>query len=678
MNIRIQTLQLTNFKCFRQKEFEFKEDIVTIRGRNGVGKTTIFDAILFCLFGKNSQDQTKFNIKTTDDQGDIIPHLDHSVELTLLVDCLKGDFDSGAIGPHTISLKHSVKEKWNKKRGSIEEVFAGDTHEYFVNGELYTAQDYKKYIASLIDEQTFRILTNPQYFTALKWQDQREILTRMVGNIEPEVIANTEELAALMRSLQADGEDIIAYKKHLGYQIKKIKEALDKIPVRMEEQNKALPEKLDWADIQTSLNNKQTILKGIESDILNLKQGNGSDLKRKELNNQISETTASIDKLRYEAESKARELAGEKAKKVNEQSLKFSEALNNQRLMEQTIEGDNRLIARCEEVIKDSDAELEQLRGEWPTRKFEWSEDMSVCPTCGQILPQELLQEKKRTMLENFNRNLEAAKQSLRDKAKKLKDNVEEVKKELKSLNEKLTSDTEALAKMKEEINVIHSEKAKIEKEPTATADELLSENGKYVKLLSQLHELQDALESVTDSEDNREKLAELEANKAQYEAEIANYQTQLASKAQYDKIQKLIEGIEEEQKDLVRQLSELEKQEDIARQYEDRQNAILEERVNQHFKITSWKMFRTVVNNGDPYNEPYCECYDLNGTAYHDGLNQASRLNIGLDIINCMSKIYNVSAPVIIDQSESTLDIFPTTGQQLRLQVYDSELSIA
>jgi DNA repair exonuclease SbcCD ATPase subunit len=671
MDIRISKLELTNFKCFREKSFGFGSDIVTIQGRNGVGKTTIFDAILFCLFGKNSQDQTKFDIKTHDEQGNIIPHLDHSVEMELHI------YPSNGSDVRVISLRHSVKEKWTKKRGATEEIFAGDTHEYYVNGELYTAGDYKKYIASLIDEQTFRILTNPQYFTSLKWQDQRDILTRMVGSIEPEVIANTDELAALVRQLDDSNDDIISYKKHLGYQIKKIKEQLEKIPVRLEEQNKALPEKLDWAGIKTILNNKQTFLKGVESDILTIKQGNGSDVKRKELTNQISETTAAIDKLRYEAESKARDLASEKAKKVNEQSLKFSEALNNQRLMEQTIEGDKRLISRCEETIMECGTELEQLRIAWPTRKFEFDPQIEICPTCGQPLPPDLLYEMETQMEENFKRALESEKQSLRDKAAKVKENMASAEKELKSLNEKLASDTEALTKMKEEINVIHSEKARLEKMHTWSVEELLLENDTYVKLATQLERLNTELISLTDSEDNREKLTELEGVKALCEAEIANLQCQLATKTLYDKIFSLIDGINAEQKDLVQQLSELELKEDIARQYEDRQNEILESRVNEHFKITRWKMFRTVVNNGDPYNEPYCECYDLNGTAYHDGLNQAARLNIGLDVINAMSNVYNTSAPVIIDQSESTLNILPTSGQQLRLQVVDTDLQI-
>ena len=683
MDIRISKLELTNFKCFREKSFDFGSDIVTIQGRNGVGKTTIFDAILFCLFGKNSQDQTKFDIKTHDSEGNIIPHLDHSVEMELEIVRNSSPINEGMVKNGVIStqlnviLKHSVKEKWTKKRGATEEIFAGDTHEYYVNGELFTAGDYKKYIASLIDEQTFRILTNPQYFTSLKWQDQRDILTRMVGSIEPEVIANTDELAALVRQLDDSDDDIISYKKHLGYQIKKIKEQLDKIPVRLEEQNKALPEKLDWPEIQNELTNQQALLKSIEADILTIRQGNGSDVKRTELRSQISETTHEMFNLTKEANDMAWSLRDSHRKLVSEISLKFNEAVNNQRLMEQTIEADGRLISRCEECIADCDKELERLRLAWPSRKFEVDPDLRMCPTCGQILPESQYSELVGKMRDNFNKALEEEKQSLRDKAAKIKQTKMEAEQERISSANKLDADNEKLTKIKEEINAIFANKAKIEKEPVKTADDILAENAKYAEFTKKLSELKAAEQNLTDTGNDTEELTELEASKAQHEAEIANLQGQLATKSQYDKILSLIDGINAEQKDLVQQLSELELKEDIARQYEDRQNEILESRVNEHFKITRWKMFRTVVNNGDPYNEPFCECYDLNGTAYHDGLNQAARLNIGLDVINAMSNVYNTSAPVIIDQSESTLNILPTNGQQIRLQVVDTDLQI-
>jgi hypothetical protein len=157
---------------------------------------------------------------------------------------------------------------------------------------------------------------------------------------------------------------------------------------------------------------------------------------------------------------------------------------------------------------------------------------------------------------------------------------------------------------------------------------------------------------------------------------DIADYQILLSSKAQYDKILALIDGINEEQKELVKQLSELEKQEDIARQYQFRQNQLLESRINEHFKLVQWRLFRTVNNGGDSFDEPFCECY-VNGIPYHAGLNQAMRLNAGLDICEALCKFYNVSAPIVIDNAESNLNIYPTTGQQIRLQVYESDLSL-
>ena len=675
MNIRIQSLSLTNFKCFRSKEFQFGEDIVTIRGRNGVGKTTIFDAILFCLFGKNSQDQTKFNIKTHDEQGNIIPHLDHAVEMTLELSKNREGIEQTDI--MHVTLRHSVKEEWKKKRGYSEEVFAGDTHEYFVNGELYTAKDYKTYIASLIDEQTFRILTNPQYFPSLKWQDQRAILTKMVGDIEPEVIANTEDLAKLVHTLDDSNDDIVAYKKHLSYQIKKVKEQLDKIPVRLEEQNKALPEKADWDSVAEDLTKTRKELAELEAKIASIMQGGGSDVKREEITNQISKTTVAIDKLRIEAQAEEAKAQSEKRQKVSEFSIKFNNELNNQKLMDQTIEADKRMIERCEESIKECENELERLRLAWPNRKFSVDGDVNVCPTCGQPLPADVVEGKIETLRQNFNAALEAEKQSLREKAAKVKKDMEAAKNELQDIKEKLSSDEESLEAIKANINTIFAEKAKVEKQPIKSADEILSENGNYIGLMEQLGQLKAKLETIDNSDDKQKEIAELSETKSSLNESIEVFTQQLAGKVLYDKVLSLIEGINEEQKSLVEQLSELERKEDVAKQYEDRQNEILEERVNEHFKITRWKMFRTVVNGGDSYNEPYCECYDLNGTAYHDGLNQAARLNAGLDIINAMANIYGVSAPVIIDQSESTLNILETVGQQLRLTVADTDLQI-
>jgi hypothetical protein len=229
---------------------------------------------------------------------------------------------------------------------------------------------------------------------------------------------------------------------------------------------------------------------------------------------------------------------------------------------------------------------------------------------------------------------------------------------------------------MKEVINNIFADKAKEEKAPIPVLDELLAADLEYQETVKKITEYEEKLNSITDSDDNREQLTTLEQQRSQQSELLAQIQQQLATRTQYDRILALIDGINEEQKDLVRQLSELEKKEDIARQYQFRQNQLLEERINQHFKLVQWKLFRTVNNGGDSFEEPFCECY-VNGIPYHAGLNQAARLNAGLDIINALCKFYNVAAPICLDNSESCINIMQTAGQQVRLQVTDTDLQL-
>jgi DNA repair exonuclease SbcCD ATPase subunit len=361
---------------------------------------------------------------------------------------------------------------------------------------------------------------------------------------------------------------------------------------------------------------------------------------------------------------------------VSEYFIKFNNELNNQKLMDQTIEADKRMIERCEESIMDSEKELERLRLAWPNRKFSVDGDVNVCPTCGQPLPADVVEGKIETLRQNFNAALEAEKQSLRDKAAKVKKDKEDAEKELETTKQKLVTDTSSLGVIKENINTIFFEKAKEEKKPLPTLDDFLPCNEEYQEALREKTNLECELNSVTDSDDNKEMLADLREKREKLVQLASDWQTQLATRQQYDKITSLIKGINEEQKDLVKQLSELEKQEDVARQYQFRQNQLLEERINKHFSLVQWRLFRTVNNGGDSFEEPFCECY-VNGIPYHAGLNQASRLNAGLDIINALCKFYNVAAPICLDNSESCINIMQTAGQQVRLQVTDTDLQL-
>lgn len=672
MKIAITRLELTNFKCFRQKTITFSPDVTTISGRNGVGKTTIADAILWCLFGKNTQGQSDFDLKTHDSDGNPIPNLDHSVELTLSV--------VSDASPSEITLKRTLKETWIKKRGSSENVFKNNTTEYMFNGNVVTATDYKKLISGIISEDIFRVITNPSYFPSLKWQQQREFLTQLAGEVV--VDENNTEFADLVAQLNATNEDIIAYRKHLSYQIKQVKNKLDMIPVRLEEQHKALPEPLDWSALEAEFASVAGQQKEVEAKIASIRSGNGDDVRKQELRTMLDDKYRLLRTEEQRLQKQAFDQQAEKEYEVVKLTSQFRQLLNDKRDLENTLPSFDKMTERCQETLAQCEKDAQAIREEWANnqgRHLHFGENESTCPTCGQPLPQEQIAEKRQKAEANLNADKARIKQELKERADKVIALRTDTEAELKSIEQKKADAEKNLNDIREQFNKVFSDKQKAEKEKESVPSyEFLKENSNTIaairiEIANLEAELQKA--SVT-SEEDQQQLDALESQKSEYAATLSQLQSKLSSKEQYDKIQYLINGIKTEEQGLVAQLSELERKEDVAIRYQDRQNAILESRINQHFSIVQWRLFRTVNNGGDPFQEPYCECY-VDGVAYHDGLNQAARLNAGLDIIATLCKHYNVSAPIVIDNSESTINILPTESQQIRLEVCNSELEI-
>ena len=126
-NVVINSISLQNFKGIRDLTVNFGERQTTISGRNASGKTTIFDAFTWCLFGKDSQGRSDttnggFMVKTVNEKGDPIPYLEHSVTVEL---CVNGQ---------QVILTRELVEEWGTTRGSSEQRFKGNTTHYYVDG----------------------------------------------------------------------------------------------------------------------------------------------------------------------------------------------------------------------------------------------------------------------------------------------------------------------------------------------------------------------------------------------------------------------------------------------------------------------------------------------------------------------------------------------------------------
>ena len=91
-----------------------------------------------------------------------------------------------------------------------------------------------------------------------------------------------------------------------------------------------------------------------------------------------------------------------------------------------------------------------------------------------------------------------------------------------------------------------------------------------------------------------------------------------------------------------------------------------IDRKVADKFKLARFTFFKDNITN-----EGVKECCEvvIDGVPYHD-INNAKKINIGLDIINTLCKYYKVSVPVFIDNAEGVTQLIDTDLQIIRLVV--------
>ena len=229
MKVIIKEMTLINFKGhLGEKTYKFKPERQEVYGKNRSGKTTLADAFRWCLFGKNSEGAAVFGIKTKTEDGKVIPNLDHEVRLLLNID------------GQDVEIRKVLQEKWGKLQGSSDTVLTGHTTTYFVDGSKLTEKKYKEFIDTWArNESMFMCITSPTHFTSLKPDTQRELLAKMVEERSIESIAQKNaEFESVLKDMR--GKDIETYINTVSYQIREVKDELQRIPIRINEQKQEI------------------------------------------------------------------------------------------------------------------------------------------------------------------------------------------------------------------------------------------------------------------------------------------------------------------------------------------------------------------------------------------------------------------------------------------------------
>ena len=252
MNVKIKSLELQNFKGVRNVKYDFGGDNVVVSGANATGKTTIFDAVWWTLFNKDSLGNEKFSIRPLDDKGKPIHNVE--IKVTIVLD----------VNGREMELCKIQKEKWVKRRGSDTTELQGNENLYSIDGYPKTERDYKQAIADLVSEDVFKMLTSPTYFTSLKWKEQRDILMRFVSEVNDYDLADSQPLfAPLLAELSKapSTDDIVAkYRKELS----EWKREQAEIPVRIDEAEKSRVV-IDVAELELGKKAVQELLKSNQS-----------------------------------------------------------------------------------------------------------------------------------------------------------------------------------------------------------------------------------------------------------------------------------------------------------------------------------------------------------------------------------------------------------------------------
>ena len=673
---------MRNFKGVKgERVVEFSPTVTKVYGANRTGKTTIADAFRWCLFGKNTEGKADFGIKTKDSNGNVIPELEHEVSVYMLVD---GQ-------PTTITRTYT--EKWTKPRGVAEKVLTGHTTTYMVNGQMYTQRDFNEYINSLCSESLFMAITSPTYFVSLKAEQQRSILTQMVGDVSPASVAQGKrEFEAL---LQIMGEqDIEKFRQHLSYQIKEIKAELERIPVRISEQQNDIAgltpaQPVDWKKVEGDIKATEAALTRIADAIAETiadhsKAQEAQLAQQQAARQQVREQIASVQDKMNEITSKHTQAYTAETSNARQQAQLAGDEM---RRCEKALASAQYDVKTAANKIADTEKWLERIGNSIAEFKARWQQvsdstlvftpEMFICPTCRRPFDEENVDATKAQMQANFNA----------EKARKL-DNMEE---EAKGLAEEKNRLTTLLAKLQQEKEEASGKIAQLTAAfevaqqaynkaaaPTAIMQpaERIAQDSEYSELGKQLASLQAKLATMplqADAGDTQAAVQGLQQDQRQLQAKLNELNATLHIGTLIESKRKRIAELEQHEQQLNAQLTQLEGQDYAAESLLQCTIEELERKVNALFSFVTFTMFDHKINGA---LKPICEC-TVNGVPYSD-LNNADRINAGIDIINAMCQYKGVYAPCFIDNAESINNVLPMQSQRIDLIVStDNELQV-
>lgn len=674
--VKIKSITLNNYRCF-SGEREFHADFgekTRVSGKNGSGKSTVMNAVMEVLTGKNADGTQADNVRPIVD-GQEVEGVD--VERTVVLD----------IGGKEIEIKKITKQKRERVDGEMQYVPGSNVNSYSVDGISFNQKKLDEFISeNICPPETLLACCNPNAFLSLKsTTDMRAFLEKMAGF----------DLNEYIKSLGAEFAEIEEITK--GHPIEQVQKTLNK---QLTDQKKATTK----AETEWKYEKSKAVDSG-NDDITRLTE------QKVNYENQISildEQEKSLDDVMLAYDQKSKNILdlkfeqSEIVRKANEGLVQQRKGLDGDIFsLEQdkkSAENDLRMaemdLKHANMGIERHTAEVRKAQGDWKKcnekefadnqlkaiQEEEFDKDSLICPTCGQKFPPEReiairtdFEKKKSERI----RIAEAEKVAFEEyKDKELARIAESGNKAAIDLKEakkaKEESELKILEIKKKMFNLvlgIEDKKDELSKLPESVD---LSDNAECQKITAKIEQAEEALKQMSNGSDQRKEITDKRngfiRECAKIDAEINNIQ--LKKQAHEEEVEKLYQAFRESsQKE-----ADIQRKKDILKNFSIKKNERIASMINPVFSEFQFE-FLEFTQDGNPVET--CRMMS-NGIEYRD-MNHSKKILAQADLLRGFQELSGLNLFVFIDDTESVNDenLPDMDRQMVLLKVTDTDLKV-
>ena len=640
--VKLLKLYVENFRGI--KNFVLTPDgrSATVQGGNGTGKSTLMAAFLWLLTGKDAQGRENYNVFPLGTDGNRLSGCSPTVTATL-------SMPDG----HTLILQRSICERWTKRRGTAETEYNGDETRYFIDEVPVSAGEYSSAIFGVFPEKLLPLLLNAVWFSeqTKDYKERRRLLLERFGSLQPaDVFTANPELSDLESMLGSHSVD--EFSRICTERRKRYKDSLSALPARIDENRKQLHPVSDAGAVKNERSKLNVEIAKLQYEI----EHTTADAVQRHNQQELEKVQQYLEMI----PNKRRVLeASGNAGWLEEHNRRVDDAARekqNAMCRAETLAAELRSLNRERDFLA---AERDRLRVEWVEVNGTVPDIAQTCPTCGQALPAELVQEAQ----ENFNVSKSERLSDIAAKGAKAAQDVEKMEKKAACLREDLDTCEHAAKAAGAAYDMVIAEK------PPVTQMGLFAElDAEETNLKAKAEELRQAIQASAQAaeqvvQENRQKLADMQAQSDAMTSQLAEIDRNAA-------LETRIQELEAEQRDTLHQLEEAERGLSMCEEYTRTLVTLLTERVNKHFPTVRFKLFEQQKNGG---LREVCEAM-VDGVPY-GALNTASKMQANVEIVQAFSRAADISLPLFLDNRESVTDLtLPDEIQVINLNVIPGE----